>query len=378
MYAEARVAIVLKEQGSGKGGKASAEEKRLVGDSFRAKGQLEEAAFWYHEAGSRNGLEACIQGAQNHATWQQIAPIAEALVKLAVANESWDYLLKVLDGVGWPALPKKRAELVKRALAERDANHLIILSALAVSDAVLREVPAVRDRLLLLAKECQRRDAKGWGASQVREARLVGAAIERVGKEIDAQAFYETIIDDKSAPSDLHDFCNRRWVRCKLRQEARDRAADRRVQADRNKEMAEKRLRTFAWTVDDLGPDYPDKALLAKGYAQPGHRAASHPASRDEPRPNEESWHLNGLTFRHYRIAQRINIESGMGELARIDLAKRTVESGEVEVTTTAQDQWFIAAWGLTVTFTGMDGHVTLRSGNAERQVVPGRADDTR
>jgi hypothetical protein len=375
IYQQAKMQIALRAREEGKEANISAEDKRLVGDMLRSGRAFGDALWWYQAAPSQMGLEASIEDLADTRDDELGRRFIDALARLAAQHDDWEYLLCLIAENGWPTISGLGRSFLKNVRSRMNLTRDILTPVVGVSDAVMRAAPGVRDRLCHQIRISYCKPINSWNTEHMQEARFCGAAIERVGRDIDALTFYEAIVDDESYPAEMKDYANRRWIRCKLRQEKRERSHDRRPVADKYKEQVESRLRTFDWTQEDLGPEYPDRRLVEKGYDQEAKSSPRQERAGTEIRGGDVNrWHLGPLTFDRFRTSNRINITSSIGEQARINLVAHEVISDEVDVERTSKEEWYIAHWGLRITLSADEGAMQFEVGAEHSQITLGNA----
>jgi len=343
------------------------EEARTVADEYMETGRDEEAVPWCARAGSSADLEKILSRAVEFDALPLGGLAARALVSLIVARPDWTDLPPLIEGrIGRTRSPQTEA-FVRRVFQRDHLLEQVLLPACAFSDGLPSMAPALKDRILTPLRTVQPQPRGAWTDDFQHHVRLYGAAVERLGKDIDALEYYERIMGDRTIPESLLHYCEKRWIQCKKRQEQRERYMGRRATADRHLEAIEGKLRTYRWTADDLGPEYPDRRAVgpASGGVKPVPVAAP-------PRSSGVVAHLGPLTISVFPAAKRINIVSTeTGAVARVDLSTRSVSSGDVEVSPAQDGAWAVPPWDLTVDFASSATELILRCGDGEWTYSP-------
>jgi hypothetical protein len=221
--------------------------------------------------------------------------------------------------------------------------------------------PNLKDRVLNPLRTIQPQPMGNWPEEVQHHVKLYGAAVERLGKDIDALEYYERIMGDKTIPELLLHYCEKRWIQCKKRQEQRERSMGRRATADRHLEAIEGKLRTYRWNTDDLGPEYPERRTLGRtGVVDKQMR----PQQDAAPATNLNA-QLAAYNIQAFPAAHRINVVSAeTGDIVRIDLRGRRVTSAEVAVVEIDGSVWTVPDWGMQITMPVADTSLSIRSGD--------------
>jgi hypothetical protein len=297
------------------------------------------------------------------------SPIIQRLVQLALDQGEWEYSLDILEGRGWKGLGKDRSEFIAEvAKTDRLVESILVPRLAHLTDSQRIGAPT-KERLTEQARRVSPNVETAVDVHNARSFRQFGAALERVGKDLDALGFYESLINTNWASEDLRQYANKRWIHVKFRQANRERQANRRAVADRYKEQAEARLRTFDWRMTDIGPEYPDMTLIERGYETASRLSIPQVKTVVVDRNQDEVWKLGSLTFRRYAAGNRVNIESALGEQARIDLSQRSVSSSDVAIAQPTANEWTCDSWGLIVRFDEPASIAAIRAGDQERKI---------
>ncbi len=339
----------------------SDEECRTVADQYLETNMLEEAVPWCERAGSASGLETILAKAAATESLPVAGSAAAALVNVIVKRPDWTELPSLLEGRIGRTRSQKTENFLRRVFERDRILERVLLPACAFSENASTMPPNLKDRVLAPLRTIQPQPMGNWPEDMQHHVKLYGAAVERLGKDIDALEYYERITSDKSIPEPLLHYCEKRWIHCKKRQEQRERYMGRRQTADRHREAIEGKLRTYRWTEDDLGPEYPDRRTVGRSQASdPGFKASR------EPIASSTTAQLGGYTIQTFPAARRINVVSTeTGDIVRIDLAGRRVTSAEVGVVEGDQSTWTVPDWGVSIAMDSVDSGLSIQANDA-------------
>lgn len=367
LYRRSKTIIIQNDHLNGDETKFTSDDLAIAADVLREDGKYNDALWCYKSAGYRQGLEVCLQDMIRSGSNDLINSYIIALMELASSQGDWGYILKILNGKDWHGLPKSDQNIIRDCVVKLDLLRKVVIESMACSDSLTKVKSDIRNQLMQHLKYYYPKITGGQQIFSDRELRLLGSAVERLGMDIDALEYYEIIFDNPAYSEDVRKYSERRWIQCKLRAEARERKLKRRASADRHKEQAESRLRTHAWSKGELGPTFPDKRLIEHGYASETSMQAKR--GQEKESPQVERWEMNSLSCQYYIVSNRINLNSSIGQQARIDLRNKTVDSNDVMIKKSTENIWLIDAWGLSVEFCCQDGIVVLKSGDIVKSI---------
>lgn len=334
------------------------EEAQTVADEYMQTARYEEAVPWCTKAGSSTDLETILAKATKSDALPLGALAARALVSLIVARPDWTDLPSLIEGrIGRTRSPHTEA-FVRRVFQRDHILEEVLLPACAFSDGLPLMAPTLKERILTPLRTVQPQPHGPWTDDFQHHVRLYGAAIERLGKDIDALEYYERIMGEKTIPEPLLHYCEKRWIQCKKRQEQRERFMGRRATADRHFEAIEGKLRTYRWTANDLGPEYPDRRTV--GRSQP--LGTGSKDSRDRV-TSPTTAQLGDYTIQTFPAARRVNVVSTeTGDIVRIDLAGRRVTSAEVRVVEGGHGTWTVPDWDVSIAMDPLDSRLSIQA----------------
>jgi hypothetical protein len=302
----------------------------MVGEYLLRQGKPRflEASNFFFLADNIPQLKSCFEEAGRHATSdvEECAGIAELLVRSFINHRDWSNLVAILDN-GEVAIHNKQAKSkdsssqtskeLAQAISRRNFVYSLVIPLLAISDDLSSDSSPGTHIVQRFLKS--KFSDQGW-RNKV-SPRVMGAAIERAGKDIDALEFYENWMEEAGAAGDKQ-FARIRWAVCKLRQAKR--------QASKKNELEAQRFcEKFGIAADDLSDEYPDVATDQKPE-QPKPRAI-------EPTglpvlPDRERVVVGELEYNYVRERQWVNVESADGLQARVRIDGQLVESQDAEV----------------------------------------------
>lgn len=353
----ARCRLIIARHSSNPQATFTEEECRTVAEQYLEAQMLEEAVPWCERAGSASGLETILAKAAEKDALPLAGTAAAALVNVIVKRPDWTELPSLLEGRIGRTRSQKTETFLRRVFERDRILERVLLPACAFADNAPTMPPSLKDRVLTPLRTIQPQPMGNWPEEVQHHVRLYGAAVERLGRDIDALEYYERLTSDKTIPESLLHYCEKRWIQCKKRQEQRERYMGRRPTADRHREAIDAKLRTYRWTEDDLGPEYPDRKTIGRSAA--GERSSHLQAAT--ARTSGSTARLGSLSLQTYPAANRINLVStDTGDIVRIDLSTRGVTSSEVEVRKIDDHTWAIPTWDARVVLPGEDGAVIV------------------
>ena len=357
----ARFRLLVARQAADSSASFTQQDCRFVGDEYLAQDALEEAVPWYARAASRDGLEGILERAATKKGHALAGQALRALATILAAHTDWSEIPAILEGRFQRSRSKQSEPFLRSVCEQERIIERVLLPAYATSDTAQSSTPNLKDRLLQPLRAIQPNTAGNWPEDFQQYVKLYGAAVERLGKDIDALEFYERMTADRSIPEPMLHYCEKRWIHCKQRQEQRERYYDRRVTADRHREAIDGKMRTYRWTADDLGPEYPDRRTL--GRTQPADKQSR--TRHDASTAAGTSAQLGAYTVQTFPAACRINVVSAeTGDIVRIDIGRRRVTSTEVQVVEHSDASWSVPDWDLQITLPESDACIRIRAGD--------------
>ena len=316
---------------------------------------------WYARAASRDGLEGILERAATKKGHALAGQALRTLATILAAHTDWSEIPALLEGRFQRSRSKQSEPFLRSVCEQERIIERVLLPAYATSDTAQSSTPNLKDRLLQPLRAIQPNTAGNWPEDFQQYVKLYGAAVERLGKDIDALEFYERMTADRSIPEPMLHYCEKRWIHCKQRQEQRERYYDRRVTADRHREAIDGKMRTYRWTADDLGPEYPDRRTL--GRTQPADKQSR--TRPDSSTAAGTSAQLGAYTVQTFPAARRINVVSAeTGDIVRIDIGRQRVTSTEVQVVEHSESSWSVPDWDLQITLPESDACMSIRAGD--------------
>jgi hypothetical protein len=317
-----------------RGNAISQEQSAAVGDYLlrQQNPRYLEAADFFFRADNIAQLRLCFESAcETETTIDDLITIAELLVRAYLHHRDWTSLVVTLDAGDLVSHSKNAKESCSRsphlrkqllqAFAKRNTFYEYVVPALAVSAELSNDSSQATHNVQRLLKA--RVSDQEW--RKYVSPRVMGAAIERAGKDIDALEFYEKLMEDGSSGSEKQ-FARIRWAVCKLRQAKRQSSKKNELEAQR---FCEK----YGISGEDLGADYPDVSHELSGE----HKAEYAKDRVPEPSaipflPDRERVVAGKLEYNYVRERQWVNIESSDGLQARVRIDGQSVESQDTEV----------------------------------------------
>lgn len=317
-----------------RGNTISTELSAVVGDYFlrQQKPRYLEAAGFYFRANNIAQLRLCYESAcETDLAIDDLASIAELLVRAFLHHRDWTDLVALLE-TGEPAShsknsrasrsrsPNLRKQLLQ-TFANRNTFYEQVVPVLAVSAELSNDNSQATHNVQRLLKS--RISDQEWRKHV--SPRVMGAAIERAGKDIDALEFYEKWMEDGQGSSEKY-FARVRWVVCKLRQAKRQGSKKNELEAQR---FCEK----YGISAEDLGTDYPDVSNeLSREHKAVSLKDRAFESSGIPFLPDRERVVAGKLEYNYVRERQWVNIESSDGLQARVRIDEQSVESQDTQV----------------------------------------------
>lgn len=262
----------------------------------------------------------------------ELAAVIYDSLKGSLDFRDWTNLTSILRGgklkEGGPSqFNRKRKTLERRVLKIIDDKAFqwkMVIPSLAkstvLSEDVGQEKQHVQEYLKgLLQNQEWRRNI---------HPRILGAAIERAGKDIDALVFYENMMEQESNSKERR-YAQIRWVVCKLRQADRQKSSA-------NRKDAQRVMDKYGWDESVISEEYPNVDVISRLAAAPSEESILVPPVRHAPDSelqllDRETKRLGQLEFKLLSSKGWVNIEAEDGLRARVLLIEKTIESSDVE-----------------------------------------------
>jgi hypothetical protein len=302
-------------------------ELRLACELLAAKPNREQVGTLLAEAAKRNDESTLLDGVR-------------VAVRFFVKSGSWAEVVRAAENADFGELTAGAGGAVKELLQSSESRATILRTAveeLARSPELVAESPDRRG----LVSDFLHRTFIGKGAATGRhglQPEVVGAAIERAGKIIDALQYYENLERDTEASEELKRFAAERLVRNLERHAAyfRDWGDEMQVQ---KREAQAKRVRERAHLGSRQIPDYP---LL--------------PETRNDAGESSE-WTRGPFKFVLSRAHARLRIEhTERFETVTVYAQETRLRSGDVGFedvdSTDGAAAWRIPDWDMTIRLT--------------------------
>lgn len=291
----------------------------------------------------------------------QDLPLVVNVLESSLAVGNWE-LLTDLTTKGFPEKiergasnwPKQDASLVLKRVDSEKLISNVVLPGLAVSVLLPQDTAEKKKRVEEFLGEVIRQWQDGHASLASLEPRILGAAVERAGKDIQALSLYERIRDTAKSPSDKR-YAEYRWVICKMRQAAREERDGFATKAASHRRSANDVMRKYGWGLDSVRDEFPDLSQKG-GEDRPTTSPAAASSSQIAPSTHAcASGSLGALEFRYVQSKGWINIDSKDGLRARVMMGAPQIPEGDVEFVVTAEDTFEAKEWDLHVRWISSD-----------------------
>jgi hypothetical protein len=330
-----RDAIALKGiQASARGLPISTDDASAIGDYLlrTEPRQVAAAAEYFYKADNAAQLRHCFE----QGTMGIELPIGdlEKLIILALKgwmrHQNWGDLVSTLE-TGRIAPDKSKSDGKRQGqeqvnqkvldlIRQSQVHYRIIIPSFSISTELSGDTSQAKLDVQRYLKQCV--GDKDWRAAV--SPIVMGAAIERAGKDIDALEFYEKLIVQGSSAAEKQ-YARIRWTVCKLRQAERQGSR-------KNENEARNFMDRFAITEDELKQEFPaiDQAdfNVAESLVRPAAKSGVPP----EVLPDRERISVGILEMNYLAERGWVNIESEDGLRARVLLTDQSVESEDTDV----------------------------------------------
>ena len=368
-------AVALKTLNSVTGGAVvSNEDAVLVGDYLLRKSPVDVAlaAEYFHRGDNLGQLRYCMEQAVEPGRCDdgQLTRVTEFVLEKLLVHRDWADLVVLLETGKLAGTKKPHGKTGQpRSTGNRRTHDLIdkanlqwkiVIPGLAQSDALSSDTGQTTHEVQRFLKQIV--SDQDWRKAVSQQ--VMGAAIERAGKDINALEFYEKWITEGSLPAEKQ-HARIRWTVCKLRQAKRQ-------GSKRNEQEAQRYMDKFGISEVDLQDEYP--AVIAPPPPSTVPAIESKTADlRAEPRilPDRERVSVGTLEFNFVRDRQWVNIESEDGLRARVLIESRLVESQDTAVVRQSEDVFQCPEIRLSVEWMS-NGNVTLTHNGIAWQVDGG------
>lgn len=328
-YREASARAIISEIEDGHRSSLSREEAQEVAGFYQQNKQYAEAVKYWTQVGDERSMATICGIALTARDYDAALEAVKSATEIFVRQGRWPQFIALLSERRWNLLSKdKRAAL--RTLMDAHHNELVARATLALAQSEL--LPAAEASSLRAISDILKisfiENASGWAPNITPE--VAGAAIERAGRDIDALKFYENVIASLAFSAEQKQRAQKRWVKVKQRQAAREQR--RRKDAGlRHAAEAEERIKAWGIADPESIPEFP----VIKGFTKPINRKgipATLPSS-EASREQQTVWQMGDLAFRYSRPAQRVNIEhQATLETAIVRIAERKCISDDMHV----------------------------------------------
>jgi len=320
---------------SAQGFTVSMEEASNIGDYLLRSDpqQLVAAAKYFIDAGNPSQVRYCFeQGCiDNGLSESDLEKLVTLVLAFWTQNQNWSDLVSALEFGRLTISPSKDGR--KRAISRQKNGQVLsiirknqlqfrlVVPELATSsrfaEYMSHEKHAVQRYLRQLA------GTRDWVGAVT--PKLMGAAIERAGRDIDALEFYEKIqsLPDHTYEEKQH--AKVRWVVCKFRQAERQGSR-------RNENAALDAMVRFGLSGQDVTDEFPTITESDLRPGQSNEDKVLEIASRTEVLPDGKRVAVGSLEMNFLVKRGWVNVDSKDGLRARVVLSARCVESDDTEV----------------------------------------------
>ena len=352
---------------SNRGEEISDTDAGFIGEYMlrQPKPDFKAASFYFLQAGALGRQFECLRAAREFRDIndEMLAEVIRNAIEGTLRHSDWANLVGLIR-YGKPASSsehnskkKTNAEVDQRVLrivSEKGMHWKFVLPFLAesarLSDDTGQEKQKVQEYLKALILN------QDWRKNV--SAAVMGSAIERAGKDVDALIFYEDL-RDRATEAREKKYAEIRWVICKLRQAARQ-------NSEANRKEAQKVMDKYGWDEAIIRDEYPDLKQAfqeSKPNLQPISDGTT--AVIDSPKlKNRERTKAGKLEFHFLQDKGWINIESD-GLQARVLILDKLLESTDVSIVKLENGSYVCEDWDLVVVWLG-DNSVALKHAGQE------------
>lgn len=322
-----------------------------VMDAAIAKDERQLAIEMLEVNPERNRLETLLAIAVKEGNADLASTVSALVARLFVHTKAWNTAVKAAEDADFAELRGVDTGTLSNLLRQSGGADKIfetVLFELATSDHLPSETPERQTPV----SDFLYRHFITRTPSRTRQVRLpievVGAAIERAGRIVNALQYYENLSRDPSLPQEKRDFAVQRLVRNLEKHAEYFRSTGDIRQAEEREERARKMRKSF-----DLGSmDLPDYPVVRKGSLE-----------LDGP----AEWNKGPYKIVLSRVHNRLRIEHterfetvtvyGMERQLKGDAIFSDVSLSEGEIAV-----WSIDDWGMTIRLLTVDGSMKVRA----------------
>ncbi|WP_417730833.1 hypothetical protein [Rosistilla oblonga] len=310
----------------------SSENANAIGDYLLRQKNSDwvEATRFFDQSDNVSQLRHCFQEASKSSELSDegLAEVTKTFIRVLARHQDWIDLISVFEygqvastkGRKGKQTPQTNKRVIVCIQRERMAYTFAIpffANATSLSDDPGQTKQEVQRFLKGLVGD------RGW-MMEVPPS-VMGAAIERAGKDVDALEFYEKLISG-GANAREKQYARIRWAVCKLRQAKRQGSR-------KNEEEARSFIDRFGISDEDLSQEFPSLTTVSNRDPKP----VSLPLSSDFETqatvlPDRERVSIGELEMTYLSERAWINIESSDGLRARVLLSSNSVESSDTTV----------------------------------------------
>ena len=367
----ARAMIAIKKEEAGK--ELSKMEVRSLAKYHFSEKKFTEAARHFASVGDADrGVECVVNtlGDSDSSTEQQIGVVSNAIRAFVVAGRWPDLVTFVSDGdakaISRSNQKSKVCKSIRVLITENGLLPEVLVPALAKSELIPEGKADEKKAIHSLLADITRR--RGW--HQTVSRKVMGAAVERSGLDIDALAYYEKW-RDSNPPSYEKEYAEKRWLTCKLRQAKREEEiSPRSVRARSYHESVERLLDKRGWDSGDIPSGYPPLDAEINRTVKAQMKATVTP----NPHVPSNMATLGGLSLRFSSLRGWVNIESEDELCARVLVAEKRVANSDVDFEEVDYG-YFCAEWKLRLIW--QDDRLTLTKGDKSLTLVEGTLADS-
>jgi hypothetical protein len=332
LYQDAFALRALGEVGSGQS--ITETDAEIVGEYFLrlTPPNFQSAADYFYRAKSVTRQLDCLEAACVSESIENpsLAKVIETTLQAVLEHRDWANLVAIVSG--WRPLgaagmdtPKKYKRQVEdrilKIISDNKFLWRVVLPFLASSDGLANDTGQQRIQVQKLLKNLVSNQA--W--RKFVSPNLMGAAIERAGKDIDALIFYEDLMRSES-DARIRKYAQIRWVVCKLRQAKRQ-------NSNANRQEAQRVMDKYQWDDDVVREEYPaniDGSLTP--VSSDSEQETARAVRAVTLLADRERVTVGQLEFTYLEARGWINIESSEGLRARVLIGEVSVESNDVEI----------------------------------------------
>jgi hypothetical protein len=299
----------------------------------------------------------------------ELAEVICSTIKGAIDRRDWGNLISILrrgqpKGVKDDSANRRRGEItawsqrVLSLIGEHRMQWKLVVPQLAKTEGFNNDTGQEKQQVQEYLKDLV--GNQDW--RKYIKPKVLGAAIERADKDIDALVFYENWMEYAHEPNEKR-YAQIRWVVCKLRQAERQDSLT-------NRKEAQRVLDKYGWDEAVIKEEYPDidDPVIEITSTSTGSKTAPNVSSFEstvQKLRDREAQQLGELEFKLLLAKGWVNIESEDGLRARILIADQTIESSDVDFVQMNQHSYRCEEWNVDIAWLP-DGSVKFSHSGCE------------